>query len=254
MTRDLKTITAVSMNHGISVIIPAYNEAICLPQTLEAILEACARLRSETQLETEIILVDNASNDATALVAKDYGVRVLNYTERNIAGVRNHGARHSQLSVVVTVDADTFVPRDAFVKIWQAMETGKYFGGGVKTGVKTKSRLQKLSYAAINSIILKRENVSLGMFFCQREIFEELGGFPEEFLVGEDLAFARRLRDFSRTRGKEYCNLQTVCIETLARKSVTFSETFCAYYNSAKIAFGYPVKKNSLGYWYDPRR
>ena len=33
------------MNQGISVVIPAYNEAVCLPKTLEAILEALAYLR-----------------------------------------------------------------------------------------------------------------------------------------------------------------------------------------------------------------
>ena len=239
---------------GLSIVIPAYNEARCLAQTLEAILNSCQQLQSELQVPSEVVVVDNGSDDQTMTIARELGARVLSYEARNIAAVRNRGVREARHEIVVTVDADTFVPRDAFSKIWHAMESGQHYGGGVRTGVKTEGRLLRFSYAAVNSMILSREGVSLGMFFCRRDIFEAIGGFPEEFLVGEDLAFARKLRDFSKSHGKSYCNLQTLQILTLARKSASLSETLKAYYNSTKIAFGYPVTRDSLGYWYNPRR
>ena len=52
----------------ISIIIPTLNEAQLLPKTL-------SRLRHRS--EQEIIVADGGSTDATSLIAKRYGARIL---------------------------------------------------------------------------------------------------------------------------------------------------------------------------------
>ena len=55
----------------ISVVIPAYNEADFLPRCLSS-------LNAQQEVDSfEVIVVDNASTDSTAAVAKKYGARVV---------------------------------------------------------------------------------------------------------------------------------------------------------------------------------
>lgn len=54
----------------LSAIIPAYNESSRLPATLSALAAFAPTLKAKTGLDLEIIVVDNASTDGTADVAR----------------------------------------------------------------------------------------------------------------------------------------------------------------------------------------
>ncbi|WP_159017306.1 glycosyltransferase family 2 protein [Cognatiluteimonas profundi] len=83
----------------ISVILPAKNEAEGLQRTLPA-------LRARFP-DAEIIVVDDGSTDATAMVAADNGVRTLHspYSMGNGAAIKR-GARAATGDVLVFMDAD----------------------------------------------------------------------------------------------------------------------------------------------------
>ena len=83
----------------ISVILPAKNEAQGLQQTLPA-------LRAYFP-DAEIIVVDDGSTDATALVATGHGARVLGspYSMGNGAAIKR-GARAAKGDILVFMDAD----------------------------------------------------------------------------------------------------------------------------------------------------
>ena len=111
----------------VSVVIPAYNEALALPETLAAITKAL----SVVSCPSEIIVVDNDSLDGTKRVALAAGANVVPEQEHNIAKVRNSGAKNSTGDVLVFIDADTLVPETLFQKIIDVMEDEKCFGGAV---------------------------------------------------------------------------------------------------------------------------
>ena len=89
----------------LSFIVPAYNEELELPATLSAIHTA-AVANSEPY---EIIVVDDASTDATAQIAKSAGAVVVSVDHRQIAAVRNAGARAARGDIFFFVDADTII-------------------------------------------------------------------------------------------------------------------------------------------------
>lgn len=59
------------MNPEISIIIPAFNEALRLPQTLDSV----ERHLAKEKVPTEVIVVDDGSRDATADVVREHAAR-----------------------------------------------------------------------------------------------------------------------------------------------------------------------------------
>src|SRR5215468_4275864 len=87
----------------ISFIVPAYNEEHELSDTLAAITAAA----SGATEPYEIIVVDDASTDATAKIGSDAGAKVIPINRRQIAASRNAGARAARGEYLFFVDADT---------------------------------------------------------------------------------------------------------------------------------------------------
>ncbi|MBY0513003.1 MAG: glycosyltransferase [Gemmataceae bacterium] len=84
----------------LSVIIPAYNREWSVGRTIESVF-ACGS-------DAEVIVVDDASTDRTAEVARGYGPRVKVFTQPNAgpAGARNTGFRRSTGEVIAFLDSD----------------------------------------------------------------------------------------------------------------------------------------------------
>src|SRR5438477_5328870 len=87
----------------ISFIVPAYNEELELSSTIAAIRAAAERANQKY----EIIVVDDASTDATSQIAAETGAEVVPINRRHIAAARNAGAHAARGDVLFFVDADT---------------------------------------------------------------------------------------------------------------------------------------------------
>src|SRR5262245_57500474 len=114
----------------ISFIVPAYNEEHELANTLASIREAASAVTQPF----EIIVVDDASTDATPKIASDAGAKVIPINRRQIAASRNAGARSAQGKYLFFVDADTRINR-AHVSGGIAALEGGYAGGGARVAL-----------------------------------------------------------------------------------------------------------------------
>jgi glycosyltransferase involved in cell wall biosynthesis len=86
----------------VSVVIPAYNAADTLPETLESLI-------AQSFDDFEAIVVDDGSSDDTAEVAAASGdprVRVLSVRNGGVARARNHGIAATNGTYVAFLDAD----------------------------------------------------------------------------------------------------------------------------------------------------
>ena len=101
---------------SISVVVPVYNN----PQDLA---ECIAAIAASAPGGTEIIVVDDASTDGTALTAAACGARVIKL-EKNSgpAAARNHGAGHARGAILVFVDADVVLAPSAIERITRLFE------------------------------------------------------------------------------------------------------------------------------------
>jgi glycosyltransferase involved in cell wall biosynthesis len=174
----------------ISFIVPAYNEEHELSDTLVAIREAA----SGAAQPYEIIVVDDASTDATPKIASDGGAKVIPINRRQIAASRNAGARAAQGEYLFFVDADTRINR-AHVSGGIAALEGGYAGGSARVAmdgfVPFWGRMLLRGFASVYFGL----NLGAGAFlFTTRRNFDVVGGFDEQYFAGEEVYFSLKLK------------------------------------------------------------
>jgi glycosyltransferase involved in cell wall biosynthesis len=179
----------------LSFIVPAYNEELELPATLSAI-RAAAAAHAEPY---EIIVVDDASTDATAQIAKSAGVVVVPVNYRQIAAVRNAGARAARGDVFFFVDADTFIAPGHVTGARAALAAG-CAGGGARVATDGSVPLWGRVFVHVfSAFYFTVANLGAGAFlFTTRENFEAAGGFDEKLFAGEEVYFSRALKKLGR--------------------------------------------------------
>ncbi|OOZ41170.1 hypothetical protein BOW53_04695 [Solemya pervernicosa gill symbiont] len=86
---------------SVSVVIPAYNAATFIAEAIESVL-------AQSYPATEIIVVDDGSEDETAAVASRFGndIKLFRQENRGIGAARNLGLDHVCGELVTLLDAD----------------------------------------------------------------------------------------------------------------------------------------------------
>jgi glycosyltransferase involved in cell wall biosynthesis len=118
----------------ISVVVPAYNDAVMLRRCLDA-------LTHQMRLPDEIVVVDNGSTDATVDVARAAGARVVTEPHRGIPQATSAGFDAAVGDVLGRLDADTIPPADWVERVERAFTDdpgldalsgpGRFYGGNV---------------------------------------------------------------------------------------------------------------------------
>ncbi len=174
----------------ISFIVPAYNEEHELSDTLSAIREAAS---GATQ-PYEIIVVDDASTDATPEIASDAGAKVISISRRQIAAARNAGARAAHGEYLFFVDADTRINRSHVSGGIASLEAG-YAGGSARVAMDGFIPIWGRMLLRGFSSVYFGLNLGAGAFlFTTRRNFEVIGGFDEQYFAGEEVYFSIELK------------------------------------------------------------
>ena len=174
----------------ISFIVPAHNEQAGLGRTLQAIHDS-AHVVGQPY---EAIVVDDASTDATAEVARQHKATVLPVNHRQIAATRNAGARAASGERMFFVDADTTINARAVTAALRSMDRGAV-GGGAAVWFDGAVPLYGRLLAVLMGVIVKGVGFTGGAFmFCTREAFDATGGFDERLYCGEEGSLALALK------------------------------------------------------------
>ncbi len=170
-------------NHSnplVTILVPAYNEQGVISRTLSSLVN----LKYENK---EIIVINDGSTDLTQFVAAGYekcGVRVLSKPNGGKASALNYGLLFARGDIIITIDSDSMVTRDAVNLIVKAMESNPNnvaVAGNIKV-LNSKSaltKIQELEYImAINTI--RRAFAMLGAVMVIPGAF---GAFKKERVV-----------------------------------------------------------------------
>ena len=168
----------------ISIIVPVWNEASLIRPFLQHVRERAP--------ETEIIVVDGGSSDGTAKLAETFADRIVR-TRRNRAVQMNAGARAAGGDVLWFLHVDVELPAQCLDEIGRTLNDPNVAGGYFRIRLPQSPFVYRLtdSFAHYAGILLRMRCGDHGIF-CRRQLFEDLGGFPETPIM-EDVEFFRML-------------------------------------------------------------
>ena len=174
----------------ISFIVPAYNEELELPATLLAIQQAAATAEESY----EMIVVDDASTDATAALARDAGAVVVPISHRQIAAARNAGAKHSRGEILFFVDADTRINATHVRDAITALRAG-CSGGSARIVTDANVPFWGSVFVKLLCLLYFANKLGAGAFiFTTRKNFDMVGGFNERYFAGEEVFLSLALK------------------------------------------------------------
>jgi biofilm PGA synthesis N-glycosyltransferase PgaC len=106
----------------VSILVPAFNEQAVISRTLNSLVNI-------KYARKEIIVIDDGSTDLTKFVAlgyKKYGVKVVSKPNGGKASALNYGLLFAKGEIVITIDADSMVTRDAVDEIVRSMASSNH--------------------------------------------------------------------------------------------------------------------------------
>ena len=186
-----------------SFLIPAYNEERLVGRAIESIHRAVAACGVT---DHEVVVCDNASTDATAVIAAEAGARVVHQAHRQIARARNTAAAASSGDWLVWIDADALLTEAVLGGTLEALSTGRVCGGGARVELEgvPLDRASRCAVAGWNWIAENFRLAAGSYFFALREGWSATGGFNEAVYAGEEIGFARSLKRGGRARGLDF--------------------------------------------------
>lgn len=181
------------MDNLVSVIIPTYNRAHCIRETVQSVLD-------QTYQHFELIVVDDGSNDNTLEVLRVFGdrVRVISQTNSGVSAARNLGTRIAVGKYLAFLDSDdTWLPEKLEHQLKLMGDEGIILS---VTNWRSKTENEPANAFAFltfeDSWICERptefvsriggHNIMLSSWVVRRDKLLELGGFDAAVDLAED--------------------------------------------------------------------
>ena len=167
------------MESEISVIVPTYNEELCIAEFLSAL---------QQHFFSEVIVVDGGSKDRTCEIAQKYTNTVYVSPQKGRAAQMNLGAARAKHEILLFLHADTYLPHNAKSEILSGIQQKKC--GRFRDSFSSSNRLLRF-YA----FFTRFQYFSYGdqAFFVHKKYFQLLQGFDDKQPF-EDIDFYKRLR------------------------------------------------------------
>ncbi len=181
MTFKLKKL---SKNPKVAILIATLNEEEHIGALIDSISE-------NSYKNKEVIVVDDGSKDKTIEIAKKKGAIVLinNPGRRGPAFGRNKAAKYTNAKIIGSMDADCY------------LEDKKYIEKCVKEfdekTIALYTAFHTIQEKFIEKIVTNEFGVSLEPRFVRRDIYLNLGGFPE-IGFGEDQLYKEKIELFAK--------------------------------------------------------
>ena len=170
----------------ISVIIPTYKEATNIARVVEDLR------RHDLNGAVEVLVIDANSPDGTAEVARRAGATVLQSPRPGRAAQMNFGAAQASGDILYFVHADVGI-HPGYVAAIQAAVGQGHEAGCYRFRFDSRHPLLRInSYGTRFPGIMSRGGDQT--LFITRTLFQQLGGFDEQFVIMEDFDIIVRIR------------------------------------------------------------
>ncbi len=239
----------------ISVLVPAFNEAGGLANTLASIRVAMGAFDARGWT-TELIVCDNNSTDDTAAIATAHGARVVFEPVNQIARARNSAAAVATGQWLVFVDADSHPSAALMADVAEVIAKGRSLAGGSTVVMDSGGALAVWGVGVWNAISRITRWAAGSFIFVEAEAFRAVGGFSQELYASEEIDLFRRLKRAARRAGRSITILHRHPLVTSGRKLALYSPFEIAGFMARTVLSGGRTLRRADGcpVWYDGRR
>jgi Glycosyl transferase family 2 len=204
----------------VSVVIPARNEERHIRAALTSV---AAQTWPVPRLEA--VVVDNGSTDGTREVVQAFmagaphlAVRLVDEPAHGVARAKNRGASVARGRWLIFLDADSRMAPDLVERVMGVCNTplrGRqgHPAGSVRVVADSHDIFDRAFFGLIEfgKVLF---GLRAQMFYCERELFMQCGGFDEHLQLAEDLEFLGRLQ----RAGVPVCHVTESWIATSPRR------------------------------------
>lgn len=239
----------------ISVIIPAFNEEKHLGVCLESVRSAIEAL-AQPGLDSEVIVVDNNSNDRTSEIAERGGAAVVFEPHQQIGRARNVGARAASGDWLLFIDADSQLRAHSLAEMLDCIKSDRYCGGGCLIAIDRAPRAAHLMVGLWNWISSRTGWAAGSFLFCRADAFAEIHGFSDSLYAGEEIDLSRRLKRWGKSRGLAILILRGTPHVSSGRKFYLYGKRELLLHLGRCLVLAPWVlrSRRHLGFYYDDRR
>lgn len=192
----------------LSFVIPAYNEEAIIAKCLDTVQKEIAHTKaSGVVVDTEVVVVNNASTDRTKEIAITFpSVRVVDEPTKGLVSARNAGFHATSGEFVANIDSDVLIPDGWLTTVIREFEKNDKLvalsGPFIYHDLSAFTRFWvKVFYIcgwvlSATTQLLFRKGAMLqgGNFIIRRDAWLRAGGFDTSIIFyGEDTDVAKRL-------------------------------------------------------------
>lgn len=183
----------------VSVIIPAYNAAQYLDETLKSVI-------NQSFEDIEVLIIDDGSTDDTLNVANyyqecDHRIRVISQSNQGVSATRNNGIKQTKGKYIAFLDADDrWLPNKLKCHLEHFNSSSNLavsFGqvcflkpDGEVTNNFSKS---PTSHLKPHHFFYENPTITTSNLVVRREVFEQVGFFDESMSYSEDQEWCLRV-------------------------------------------------------------
>ena len=175
-----------------AIVTPVYNSMQHLAEVLRT-FEAAAELSGAT-----VVAVDNGSTDGSwelLLERRGPRLKVVRLPDATIAAVRNRGAAETGAEVLAFIDSDCLIEPAYLERAAEVLERTEAAATGSRHELPVRPGWLEKSWHDLH----RRSGdgwinyIPSGNFVVRRSAFEEVGGWDEDLVTGEDAEICQRL-------------------------------------------------------------
>lgn len=185
----------------VSIIIPVYNAAQFLPQTMESVL--CQKWNN-----LEVFLINDGSTDESLKIAKSYenkNVKIIDQPNQGASAARNAGLRLAQGDYTQFLDADDLLSEDKIAAQIAALQSlpddylascawGRFIDNPEEAKFKREALWEDLE--PVEFLIRKYNNHQMlqpGVWLTPRAVIEKAGYWDERLSLNDDGEYFSRV-------------------------------------------------------------
>lgn len=175
-------------NKTVSIVVPCYNQAQYLPETLASVL-------SQTYQDWECIIVNDGSPDHTDTVAlewcvKDDRFKYLYKENGGLADARNKGVEQAIGKWIFPLDSDDLLADDLLERAVEAIQNNVNVGIVYSRAEYIEGKVGEWKLPKYSFELILRHNIIMSAALYEREDWVLVGGYDTKLIYGwEDWEF-----------------------------------------------------------------